>query len=108
MHYWSTYEGRRVAVVEQTNFKQKVPIPVSIDKALCFFPTHSPTHIDNGWIAPNHVARIHEKAKRHIQNQIKIIFKNGYTKTLDISEHTFETQMQRAFVVMYKSGMIEL
>src|SRR5690625_6073800 len=45
--YWSTYEGRRDAVVNQMNFKQKVPIPISIHKAIYLFPTHSPNHLDN-------------------------------------------------------------
>src|SRR5690625_7871127 len=61
--YWSTYEGRRDAVVNQMNFKQKVPIPVSIDKTIYLFPTHSPNHLDNSWIAFEHVARF-DKSKR--------------------------------------------
>lgn len=38
---WSTYEGRRQAVIHHTNFKQKVPIPSTSKKiSLPSQPTH--------------------------------------------------------------------
>jgi len=107
-NYWSTYEGRRDAVVTLMNFKQKVPIPVSIHKAIYLFPTHSPNHLDNSWIAFEHVARFDKKQNSGQPEQTLVTFKNGYKKTLDVSVHTFETQWQRTFELMYKSGRIEL
>src|SRR5690625_1608023 len=106
--YWSTYEGRRDAVVALMNFKQKVPIPVSIHNAIYLFPTHSPNHRDNSWIAFEHVAHFDKKKNPGQPEQTLVTFKNGYTKTLDVSVHTFETQWQRTFELMYKSGRIEL
>src|SRR5699024_1359081 len=100
--YWSTYEGRRDAVVNQMNFKQKVPIPVSIDKTIYLFPTHSPNHLDNSWIAYEHVARFDKKRNPGQPEQTLVTFKNGYTKTLDVSVHTFESQWQRTFELMYR------
>jgi len=106
--YWSTYEGRRDAVVNQMNFKQKVPIPISIHKAIYLFPTHSPNHLDNSWIAYEHVARFDKKQSPGQPEQTLVTFKNGYTLTLDVSVHTFEKQWQRTFELMYKSGRIGL
>src|SRR5690625_1224879 len=106
--YWSTYEGRRDAVVALMNFKQKVPIPISIHKAIYLFPTHSPNHLDNSWIAYEHVARFDKLQYPSQPEQTLVTFKNGYTETLDVTVHTFEKQWQRTFELMYKSGRIRL
>src|SRR5699024_12209027 len=44
---WCTYEGRRQAVMHHTGFKQKVPIPISINHEIFAFPTHAqlPPHL---------------------------------------------------------------
>src|SRR5690625_3405510 len=47
---WSDYDSRRNAVMQHTNFIQRLPIPVNIRKAFYFFPTHSPKHSNNCWI----------------------------------------------------------
>ena len=83
-------------------------IPISIHKAIYLFPTHSPNHLDNSWIAYEHVARFDKKQKLGQPEQTRVTFKNGYTQTLDVSVHTFEAQWQRTFELMYKSGRIEL
>lgn len=108
-HYWSDYEGRRNAVIQKLGYKQKTPIPLSIQRKLCFFPTHSPSHIDNCWINFNQVARLDKISKkdRLPGEQTEITFKNRYKLRLSISPHTLRTQMERAFVVMYESGMVE-
>jgi len=92
------------------NFTQKPPIPVSISEAICLFPTHSPKHIKNSWIAYEHIARFDKIAKQETGQpaQTLVTFKNGYTTTLDVSIHTFQTQWQRTFKLMYKCGMIGL
>src|SRR5690625_7827007 len=59
---WSTYEGRRQAVIHHTNFKRKVPIPINIKKGIYFFPTHSPTSIHNKWISFQHIDQIKERS----------------------------------------------
>ena len=97
-HNWTTYEGRRQAVIHHTNFKQKTPIPISIDSGMYFFPTHSPSSIHNNWIAYKQIASIH-KAPQH---QSMIHFKNGQTLTLDISMHILKTQIERTFECMYR------
>ena len=109
-NYWSTYEGRRAAVVHHMAFKQKVPIPVSIQKAICLFPTHAPTHFENNWIAYEHIDRFHRITQQNHKHpaQIYVTFKNGYTTILNVSLHIFKTQWQRTFNLMYKIGMIDL
>lgn len=57
-HDWTTYEGRREAIVKQTGFKRKTPILISIVKDIYFFPTHSPNHVDNIWISFHHILMI--------------------------------------------------
>src|SRR5699024_6731442 len=101
--YCSTYEGRRDAVVALMNFKQKVQIPVSIHKSIYLFPTHPPNHLDNSWIAYEHVARFDKKQSPGQPEQTIVTFKHGYTLTLDVSVHTFEKQWQRTLELMYNS-----
>ena len=101
---WTTYEGRRQAVTHHTNFKQKVPIPISIDKGIYLFPTHSPRSIHNSWIAYQHIAFI-KKAPQHNPTgpaQSIIHYKNGQTLQLDISMHILKAQIQRTFECMYR------
>ncbi len=107
--YWADYEGRRNAVIAHLKYKQKTPIPVSVQHKLCFFPTHAPTHMDNCWINPaqvNHWGRV-EKNERTSEKQTEIVFNNWHRLELGISMHTLQQQMERAFVVMLESGMIQ-
>src|SRR5699024_7047556 len=85
---WSTYEGRRKAVIHHTKFKRKVPIPINIEKEMYFFPTLAPTNIHNIWIAYRHIQDI----KQHQSNPAKstIIFVNGVKLSVDISYHMLD------------------
>lgn len=105
--YWSDYNGRRNSVVNNLQFKQKTPIPVSVAHKLCFFPTHSPIHMDNCWINYAQISRWAEipKKRRKGNEQIEITLKNRERITLDISAHTFRTQLDRAFLVLVDSEM---
>ncbi len=106
--YWSDYDGRRNAVIEKLGYKQKTPIPLSIYHKLCLFPTHSPLHIDNCWINYANIRTWGKipKQRRNANEQIEVIFKNGVRIPLNVSAHTFRTQGDRAFQVMYQSGMV--
>lgn len=95
---WSTYDGRRQAISQQMNFKQKVPIPTSIINKHIFFPTHSPHHLDNNWIAAHHITHI----KRTTKHQSTLQFTNGQILTLDTSYHTLHQQTKRAFACLYQ------
>lgn len=103
LHHWTTYVGRRNAVHQHTNFYQKVPLPISIQKQLYFFPTHSPKRFDNCWLAYQHilsVEQVNETTSTHPQTSLQ--FKDGQTLKLNISQHILQTQMDRTFQVMYQ------
>jgi competence protein ComK len=68
-HNWSTYEGRRQAVIHHTNFRKKIPIPINTTKAIYFFPTQSPTNYENHWLSYRHI----EKIKKCATNPNKTI-----------------------------------
>src|SRR5690625_5702971 len=44
---WSDYDSRRNAVMQHTNFIQRLPIPVNIRKSFYFFSTYLTGHNDN-------------------------------------------------------------
>lgn len=98
---WTTYEGRRQAVMHHTNYIQKVPIPISMHNRIYFFPTHSPSNIDNSWIAYQHIAHI-EKSPENTQKPTIIYFKTGQAMSVDISIHTLRSQIQRTATCIYK------
>lgn len=107
---WTTYEGRRKSVIYHTNFYQKVPIPININKQIYFFPTHSPKHIDNCWLAYQHILSINQTPQQndHHQNAYSSVntivhFKNGHTLPVHASYHTLQTQMNRTLQVIYQS-----
>lgn len=100
---WSSYDGRRQAVIHHTNFAQKVPIPINIREGIYFFPTHSPYNIDNSWIAYHHILKI-DKVPKHLattHNQSIIYFKNGETLILNISFHILKTQFERTLQCLF-------
>ena len=55
LNHWSTYEGRRKAVMHQTGYKEKVPIPIHLKKEIIAFPTHAIKHFDCCWLFYHHV-----------------------------------------------------
>src|SRR5699024_6069121 len=65
---FTTYEVRRDGVIFYTNFVKKTPMPISIHRGIYLFPTHSPHHIDNCWIAFHHVLSI-KKVPKHQATQ---------------------------------------
>lgn len=98
INHGATYEGRRRAVAHHTQFKQKVPIPISIMNRLYVFPTHSPRHFDNAWIAYHNIHLIHYTQPDTSRNAQTIIqFNDGQTITLNVSKHIIQTQMKRTF-----------
>jgi len=94
---WTTYEGRRDAVIQHTNFKQKTPIPIDIHQGIYFFPTHSPNNMDNIWIAFHHILSIGKiPARERTKNAQSIVyFKNKHALKLSISFHTLTEQYNR-------------
>jgi competence protein ComK len=50
LYYGSSYEGRKDAVKYRTDFRRKLPIPISISRNIYAFPTHSPDDYKCAWI----------------------------------------------------------
>src|SRR5690625_5837534 len=105
---WTSYEGRRDGVIKHTNFKKKTPIPIDIHKGIYFFPTHSPTNIDNIWIAFHHILSIEKIPARERTKDVQSIvyFKNRQALKLSISFHTLKEQYNRTLqCVMMIDGL---
>lgn len=94
---WSTYEGRRDAVIYKTNFKRKVPIPINRNKQIYAFPTHATKDLDCHWIFCGHILHIIEDQKT---NSSIIHFKNGSVLPINVSTHTLRKQYQRTLNCM--------
>lgn len=101
---WTTYEGRRDAVIKHTNFIQKTPIPIDIRKGVYFFPTHSPKNINNIWIAFHQIKLIGKvpSQERTKQAQSIVFFKNGQSLVLDITYHALNKQYERTLECVYR------
>ncbi len=97
---WSTYDGKRQAVIHHTNFKRKVPIPINIRNGNYFFPTHSPTSIYNKWFSYKHIYEI----MKHPNKLTKTIitFYNDMELCVNIPFNVLDKQMQRTFECMYR------
>lgn len=106
---WTTYDGRRKSVIRHTGYKNRTPIPISIHKSIYFFPTHSPKHTDNIWIAFQHILMIGKvpKQKASKQTQSIVYFKSGQELILNISFHTLEKQYERTLEIVSKIAGLE-
>ncbi len=95
--YGSTYEGRRKATMYRTDFKRKVPIPISINREIYTFPTHSPSDYDCAWIFPSHVQFIRDIASENSNGEKSLIFLDNQLKLAsNASSYMIEQQLDRA------------
>lgn len=98
---WSSYEGRRKAVMKLTNYFRKVPIIISQLKEIVIFPTHSPENVDCNWIFVKHVLKISKCSKK---KGTIITFNNGRQLHLNVSHHIIESQFHRTFHVLHQTS----
>lgn len=97
---WTTYEGRRDAVIKHTKMKRKVPIPICPKENIVLFPTHAVQHFDNHWLSLQHIMRV--DGVKDDKNMANITFTNGYIINIPCSAYTIEKQMERAFECLYR------
>src|SRR5699024_2920485 len=97
---WTTYEGRRVAVMQHTKMKRKVPIPICPEENIIFFPTHAVHHFDNHWLSLHHIMKV--ESMKENKNMAKITFTNGHAINIPCSRYMIEKQMERAFECIYR------
>ncbi|WP_272435225.1 competence protein ComK [Terrihalobacillus insolitus] len=95
---YSTYDGRRIAMMYKTSSRKKVPIPINPELHIFAFPTMSPSQFDCNWIFYNHVQAIKPTTKK--LSQTIITFKYKEQLALKESYYTIEKQMYRTAVCM--------
>ncbi|MRG87643.1 competence protein ComK [Salinibacillus xinjiangensis] len=95
----SSFNGRREAVIYQTSFFNKVPIPILPSRDIYAFPTHSPSDFQCQWIFYNHVQSI-KTNRSPSKPSVKsiIIFKNEHQLSMRESYYLLEKQMQRTAI----------
>lgn len=89
---YSTYEGRKQAMIYHTSFKRKVPILIGPNQIM--FPTHAVNHIDCSWISSQHIYDITPHSPD--SKSSIVLFMNGTEITLPVSTYILKSQMQRA------------
>lgn len=97
--YWSSFEGRREAVMTHTGYKEKVPIPINIHKEIIAIPTHGLRHIDCSWLMLNHILHY----ERNGNKKTTITFTNKKSTTLNISIRSFQSQFKRALEIKHQA-----
>ncbi|WP_343800340.1 competence protein ComK [Bacillus carboniphilus] len=95
LHGYSTYEGRRSAIMYLTGFRRKVPIPINLQLNLIAFPTLSPTQLDCIWIFSSHVKSLQQLESAKNKNQSILTFINGQELLINESVFVLEKQIQR-------------
>lgn len=95
---FSTYEGRRDAVIHHTGFKQKTPIPISTTKGIYAFPTTSPKNMDCVWIFINHVTGV-KKVSNSRDYGAFITLSNNINLKLNATYHILQSQLDRTWLI---------
>lgn len=90
-YFGSSYEGRHEGTKSLTGINYKSPIIIEETNEMIFFPTSSPRFDNCYWISLRHIDK-YEKEK----NKCKILFKNGYLLSLDISYGSLQNQILRS------------
>ncbi|WP_459501891.1 competence protein ComK [Bacillus sp. C1] len=90
-HNYSTYEGRRKAIIKKWDLRQNTPIPINHRLFICAIPTKSPAAWDCIWVF--------YKSIKHIQkgtnNRAILRFHNGETTILPISCYKMKQQWRK-------------
>ncbi|PFA18453.1 competence protein ComK [Bacillus cereus] len=91
-HNYSTYEGRRKAIIEKWNLQQNTPIPINHRRFICTIPTKSPKAWDCIWVSYKSIKTI----TKNKDDQAILNFYNGETMTLPISYYKMKQQWRKA------------
>ncbi|PYZ95847.1 hypothetical protein CR205_15805 [Alteribacter lacisalsi] len=97
----SSFNGRREAVFFHTGFQKRVPVPLSISKRICAFPTESPSLHGCAWLFSQHLRKISEieqqkSEKPRRKPMSRVHFSTGQEIELTVSKHVLVKQMTRA------------
>lgn len=91
-HNYSTYEGRRKAIIEKWNLCQNTPIPINHRRFICAIPTKSPAAWDCIWVFYKSIKHI----KKDNKKRAILYFRNGDIETLPISYYQMMQQWRKA------------
>ncbi|MDZ5608899.1 competence protein ComK [Bacillus sp. XF8] len=91
-HNYSTYEGRRKAIIKKWDLHQNTPIPINHRRFICAIPTKSPAAWDCIWVFYKSIKQIKKNAKK----QAVLYFCNGEIETLPISYYQMKLQWRKA------------
>lgn len=90
-NYGSTIEGRQKGTSALTGITYKVPIIISEEKNVIFFPTSSPRLKECGWISLNNINKFYSS-----NGKILVEFINKEIVELDISHNILKNQILNA------------
>ena len=90
-YYGSTMEGRQKGSTALTGLTYKVPIIISEENNVIFFPTTSPRLKECAWISLNNINKFYEK-----ENKIFVEFLNKETIEISVSENVIKNQILKA------------
>lgn len=98
---FATYEGRKRAIQQLTNFKNKVPIPINTSQDIFGFPTSSPIKDDCIWLFYHHIKELEDNHKNgSVKGKAKstVHFLNNTLLPLDISYFILHQQYYKTTV----------
>ncbi|MDD3453270.1 MAG: competence protein ComK [Bacilli bacterium] len=89
--FGSSYAGRYQGTKSVIGYNYKLPIIIDEIREIIFFPTCSPKYGKCHWISSKKINSIKKE-----DNKTTIIFKNGFSFSLDISYYSLENQIFRS------------
>ena len=92
LHNYSTYEGKRKAIIKKWDLRQNTPIPINHRRFICAIPTKSPTAWDCIWVFYKGIKVI----KKDVNNQAILHFYNEETAVLPITCYKMKQQWRKA------------
>lgn len=90
-YYGSTMEGRQRGASALTGITYKVPVIITEEHDIIFFPTTSPRLKECAWISLNNIKRYYEK-----NNKLLLEFLNKEIIELSISKNVLKNQILNA------------
>ncbi|WP_227394353.1 competence protein ComK [Jeotgalibacillus aurantiacus] len=91
-------EGRIASAKVRHGIQHKVPLLVDPYTDILAFPTHSPTSPHNTWLFLKHIVDL---MKTDDPKQVKVLFRNYETLTINCSPRTAIKQYERAAKLFY-------
>lgn len=89
----ATYQGRKDAVKQLFNIRQKVPIPIQPHRNIYAFPTESPTNHSCKWVFPLHI-----QTYSNDEDGVTLNFNKDTIIPIGISLHKLHRQLNYTYM----------